>query len=386
MQLSKLLSLVLLGASAAAAQQQQPTGDGSDQPTGNSSATIIELLTSPNNFLGVSKFVDLVQSDDGYKPVVDLLSQPGNYTCLVPNDRVMNKLLKVWKAYSKAKGLNATTYPPANLTIENLTLADVVSYHVLNDKVQLANMSNYVNVAHSILNTSNADHLGTGLPVLIENNATWSQFNNQTWLQSYGQYLEYEVGNGNDDADVVYKDLEASNGYVNVISSVLIPPMKPSVVLEETDDVEDIADLLAQYPDIAAHLDSMNNFTFFAPNDRALKGVNFRNMDNDTIKETILNHFVQGVYYTTNFTALGTSNNGRFNLTTLNNGTLPVFVNGSTITLNNTARVVEPNIFFNNGVMHVINKKLNATSSSSSNSTNASSSVVSTASATNTNA
>ncbi|CEP09345.1 hypothetical protein [Parasitella parasitica] len=375
MQLSKLLSLVLLGVTTAAAQQQQQT------PTGNSSATIVELLTAPNNSLGVSKFVGLVQSDDGYKPVVDLLSQPGNYTCLVPNDRVMNKLLKVWKAYAKANGLNATSYPPANLTIENLTLADVVSYHVLNDKVQLANMSNYVNIAHSILNSSNVDHLGTGLPVLIENNATWGQFNNQTWLQSNGQYLEYEVGNGNDDADVVYKDLEASNGFVNVISSVLIPPMRPSLVIEETDDVEDLADLLVQYPDIAAHLDNMNNFTFFAPTDRALKGVNFQNMDNDTIKETVLNHFVQGVYYTTNFTANATSGNGTFNLTTLNNGTLPISVNGSTIIVNNTARVVEPNIFFNNGVMHVINKKLNATNpsgSSSSNSTNTSSSVVST--------
>lgn len=212
MQLSKLLSLVVLGASAAAAQQQQ-------QPTGNSSATIVELLTAPNNTLGVSKFVSLLQSDPGYQPAINLLSQPGNYTCFIPNDRVISKLLMVWKAYARAHNLNDTAYPPANLTIQNLTLADVVSYHVLNDKVQLANMSNYVNVAHSILNDTKVDLLGTGLPVLIENNATWNEFNNQTWLQENGQYLEYEVGNGVDDADVRYHDLEASNGYVNVISS-----------------------------------------------------------------------------------------------------------------------------------------------------------------------
>lgn len=214
MQLGKLLSLVLLGASAAAAQQQQQ-----DPPTGNSSATLVELLTAPNNTLGVSKFVDFIQSDSGYKPVVDLLSQPGNYTCFIPNNRVMNKLILLWRAYAESHNLNATGYPPANLTVQNLTLADVVSYHVLDDKVQLANMSNYVNVAHSILNKTDVDLLGTGLPVLIENNATWKQFNNQTWLQANSQYLEYEVGNGNDEADVRYHDLEASNGYANVITS-----------------------------------------------------------------------------------------------------------------------------------------------------------------------
>ncbi|KAF1807473.1 FAS1 domain-containing protein [Mucor lusitanicus] len=355
MQLSKLLSLVVLGASAAVAQQQQ------QQPTGNSSATIVELLTAPNNTLGVSKFVSLLQSDPGYQPAINLLSQPGNYTCFVPNDRVISKLLMVWRAYARAHNLNATTYPPANLTIQNLTLADVVSYHVLNDKVQLANMSNYVNVAHSILNDSKVDLLGTGLPVLIENNATWNEFNNQTWLQANGQYLQYEVGNGNDNADVRYHDLEASNGYVNVISSVLIPPMSPSVVIDQVDDVESIALLLKTHPELAATLDGMKNFTFFAPDDRALKGVNFRKMDNATIKNIIMNHLVEGVYYSTNITEAAASTNGRFNLTTLNNGTLPVFVNGSSVTLNDTARVVEPNIFFNNGVMHVINKLLNGT-------------------------
>jgi uncharacterized surface protein with fasciclin (FAS1) repeats len=213
MQLSKLLSLVLLGVSAVAAQEQQQT------PTGNKSATLVELLTAPNNTLGVSKFVDLIQSDSGYKPVVDLLSQPGNYTCFIPNNRIMNKILLLWGVYAKSHNLNATGYPPANLTIQNLTLADLVSYHVLDDKVKLANMSNYINVAHSILNKTDVDLLGTGLPVLIENNATWKQFNNQSWLKANSQYLQYEVGNGNDEADVRYHDLEASNGYANVITS-----------------------------------------------------------------------------------------------------------------------------------------------------------------------
>lgn len=140
--------------------------------------------------------------------------------------------------------------------------------------------------------------------------------------------------------------------------------MSPSVVIQEADDVEDIADLLKAHPELAATLDGLKNFTFFAPDDRALKGVNFKNMDNATIKNIVMNHLVEGVYYSTNLTENAASTNGRFNLTTLNNGTLPIFVNGSSVTLNNTARVVEPNIFFNNGVMHVINKLLNGTSTS----------------------
>jgi uncharacterized surface protein with fasciclin (FAS1) repeats len=214
MQLTKLVSLVLAGISAASAQSSSQAA-----PTGNSSATIYELLTAPNNALNVNKFTGLLASDSGYQSIIDVLNQPGNLTCFIPNNAIMTKLQFVYKAYCMRRGLEAGEYPPANFTISNLTAIDVVSYHCANESFQLNQLPATINVFHSLLNKTDVDLLGTGLPLLIENNATYSEFTNQTWLDANRDYLEFEVGNGESDTDVQYKDLEASNGWVNIIDS-----------------------------------------------------------------------------------------------------------------------------------------------------------------------
>lgn len=210
MQLGKYLALAALTASMAASAQQ----------TDASSGTLFDLLTAPNNTLGVSKFVGLVSSDTGYQPVIDLLKSDGNYTVFAPNDRILSRMVPVWKAYARAHHLNYSgDYPPANFSFNNLTVLDIITYHVVGDKVRLADLTSNTNIVHSLLNKTDVDLLGTGLPILIESNATAAQLANQTWVGANGNYLEYEVGNGVDDADVKKKDLSASNGYLNVIDS-----------------------------------------------------------------------------------------------------------------------------------------------------------------------
>lgn len=216
MQIGKYLSLVLLGATAVAAQAQNQT------QTDNNS-TIYDLLSAPNNNLNASRFIGLVNSDKGYQPIVNLLKNPGNLTCFVPSDGVLNKVLMVWKAYAKQHKINMTgDYPPANMSYNNYTVSDLITYHIVGDRVNLTNLTEHnisTSVVHSILNNSKVDHLGTGLPILIGNNASYAEFHNQTWMQANGSYLEYEVGNGHDDTDVDIKDVNATNGLVNIISS-----------------------------------------------------------------------------------------------------------------------------------------------------------------------
>jgi uncharacterized surface protein with fasciclin (FAS1) repeats len=103
-------------------------------------------------------------------------------------------------------------------------------------------------------------------------------------------------------------------------------------------------------------------FTLFAPDDKALRDIDFKNLSNDTIKAFLLDHIVPGVYYSTNITAETAASKNNFTLTSISGISLPVFVNGTRITLNDTAHVIDSNVFFNNGVMHVINKILNGTS------------------------
>lgn len=87
-------------------------------------------------------------------------------------------------------------------------------------------------------------------------------------------------------------------------------------------------------------------------------------MNNDTIQALIMNHLVPGVYFTPNITANALTNQGNTNFTSFSNVTFPAYFNSTSgnITLNDTTHIVQPNIFFNNGVMHVIDSIINSTS------------------------
>lgn len=233
MHIGKYLTLALVSATAIAAQSNRTTTQGRNgtttqgrngTTTGNANSTIYELLTAPNNHLNTSKFVSLVTSDSGYKPIIDLLQQPGNLTAFVPNDKILTKILGVWKTYARTHKLNSTgEYPPANMSFNNITISDLLSYHVVGERVNLTNLTDSnisLSVVHSLANQSNVAFFnGSGLPLLIENNATWEQFHNQTWMNANSSYLQYEIGNGLNETEVLIKDINATNGLLNVIAS-----------------------------------------------------------------------------------------------------------------------------------------------------------------------
>ncbi|KAG1138277.1 hypothetical protein G6F37_010759 [Rhizopus arrhizus] len=343
--------------------------DGSVGNGTTSNATIFELLSSNTSTYNSSRFISLLNSDSGYQPIIQLLSEPtSNLTAFIPNDAVLNRVFNDFREYNQDQGINSTSeYPPANWTYHNMSVLDLLQYHVVNESFLLTNLTtSNVSVVHSMLNNSAVNHfVNSSLPILIQANTTYENATNQTWLDINAKYLKFNVGNGVNSSTVLLKDLNATNGHFNIINSVLIPPLEPSIVIPYVRNASYLPRLLRNYPFLNTTLNNGTNFTVFAPINRAVDRLDTNSLDNGTFDQLLYSHIVYGVYFSTNFTQNATNNIGQFNLTTYNNnGTLPVSVNGSLIQLNGTAKVVRSNIFFNNGVMHLIDRVLNVTSNS----------------------
>ncbi|KAG1469675.1 hypothetical protein G6F56_003119 [Rhizopus delemar] len=365
MQIFKYLAIVLFGAFTVFAQDDGTSSD----DTSSSNATIFELLSTNSSAYNSSDFVNLLNSDNGYQPIIQLLSEPtNNLTAFIPDDNVLSKIVTAYKKYNDDHHINTTTeYPPANWSYYNVSVLDVLQYHVVNESFLLTNLTTgNVSIAYSLLNNSNVNHLiNSSLPILIQSNVTYENATNQTWLQDNADYLKFNVGNGVNFSTVALKDLNATNGHFNIIKSVLIPPLEPSIVIPHVRNVTYLARLLHEYPMLNSTLNNATNFTIFAPTNEAFEDFDIQSYSNDTLRQLAYSHVIQGVYYSTNFTNV-TENIRELNVTTFNNNnTLPVSVNGSLIQLNGTAKVVRSNIFFNNGVMHIIDRPLNITTGSS---------------------
>ncbi|CEI87611.1 hypothetical protein RMCBS344292_02021 [Rhizopus microsporus] len=331
MKVIQYLAIALLAALAVFAQ---------NETTPN--ATIFELLSTNNRTLRTARFIDLLNSDAGYSPVIDLLSDStANLTVFVPNDNTLNMISRAYRSYNQAHNINSTSeYPPANWSYHNVTVLDVLQYHVVNESFLLTNLTTgNVTVAFSMLSNSSINHyINSTLPLIIQPNATYENATNQTWLDTNAKYLRFHV--------------------------VLTPPLEPSVVIPEVRSVSYLARALHRYPMLNETLNNATNFTIFAPDLRSFQLSQAEGMNNDTLRQLALSHIVYGLYFTTNFTQNATINNGEFNLTTFNNNaTLPASVNAtsSQITLNGTAKVIRSNILFNNGIMHIIDRPLNIT-------------------------
>ncbi|KAG1057803.1 hypothetical protein G6F43_000370 [Rhizopus delemar] len=356
MQIINYLIIALFGVYAVLAQGRNGTN-----------ATIFELLTSKNATYKTSSFINLLNSDNGYKPIIQLLSErTRNLTVFVPDDAALGKIFDDYRKYNSVhRSKTKRRYPPANWTYHNLSMLNILQYHMVNNSFLLSNLKKgNVSVVYSLLNDRRVNRLpNLSLPLLIQANTTFENANNQNWLAKNAKHLKFNVGNGVDSSIVVLKDLKAKNGYFNIINSVLIPPSKPSIVIPKVKEVSYLVPLLRKYPKLTSALNGATNFTIFAPTNEAFKRLNIHRMTYNRLQRLALSHVVHGVYYSTNFTQNVNSTNGRWNLTTFNNNSkLSVsVVNGSLIYLNNTAKIVRSNIFFNNGVMHIIDRALNIT-------------------------
>jgi uncharacterized surface protein with fasciclin (FAS1) repeats len=204
----QLLGLVALAALASAQQTNSTTSSGN--------STIYELLQKNAKSYQTTKFDSLLKSDPGYQPVIDLLSNPGNYTVFVPNDKAIDSFFKDYKSQAP-KGTNTSALPKADATFNNVTIADILTYHVVNGSFNLSELNQTVNIFETGLNNETVYKLNGSAPLIVPTDVNCKTFFNPQWHQKNNVSIQWEVGNGDEDADIKKKDVKASNGNLNVI-------------------------------------------------------------------------------------------------------------------------------------------------------------------------
>ncbi|KAL0093798.1 FAS1 domain-containing protein [Phycomyces blakesleeanus] len=347
--LGKVVTAMALGATVVTAQL--------------SNSSIFSILNT-SQLSPSYKFAQYLQSSPDFQPVVDLLSQPGNLTVFIPSDEALDQAIQLANSTNSNSTTGHNTTSGAHnstKTDQNFTLIELIKYHIVNNTFDLSEIpvqDNLTYVANSMVTNETVNKFENGLPLVIDSNTTI--INNTLWnttSSSSTTPIGYRVGNGEVTANVLLRDIIASNGRLNIIDKVLVPPVSPTNVIDNVTSTSDFKKLFLQYPQIAAQLNSTNNFTLFAPTDKALNGFDYKKYDNQTLMNLMQTHVLEGLYYTTNFTE-ATSGNGTAQVSAMNGAQFPVTVsnNGSVITLNNTAHIVKSNVLFNNGVMHLIDQ------------------------------
>jgi transforming growth factor-beta-induced protein len=280
-------------------------------PALGQSNTIVEIAA------GDDRFETLVAAVTA-AGLVDTLSGEGPFTVFAPTDDAFAKL-------------------PAG-TVEGLlndipALTNILLYHVSPGEFMAADV-----VA--------LDEIGTvqGSPISIE-------------VTDAGVVL-----NGN--ANVIITDIQASNGVIHVIDTVLLPPSGEAQAPELTNSITDIAVANGSFTTLVAALgaagldgvlDSEGAYTVFAPTDAAFAALPAGTVDallNDipALTDILLYHVVAGVVPAADVVTLD-------NADTLNGA--PIFINAADgVVLNGSVNVVTTDIQADNGIIHVIDAVL----------------------------
>ena len=264
---------------------------------------IVDIAVEDGRF---NTLVAAVQAAD----LVDTLKSEGPFTVFAPTDDAFNKL-------------------PAG-TVEGLlndipTLTNILLYHVVPGKV----------MAEDVVNLSSA-------------------------TTASGEAVTISVMDGKvmiNDAQVIITDIEASNGVIHVVDTVILPP-------EEMKDIVDIAvedgrfnTLVAavQAADLVDTLKSEGPFTVFAPTDDAFNKLPAGTVEallNDipTLTNILLYHVVPGKVMAADVVGLTSAD-------TVLGQSVDISVMDGKVMINDS-QVVITDIEASNGVIHVIDAVL----------------------------
>jgi uncharacterized surface protein with fasciclin (FAS1) repeats len=179
-----------------------------------------------------------------------------------------------------------------------------------------------------------------------------------------GRSLGIKVSNGSvfvDGAQVTTPDVEASNGVIHVIDSVLIPqeamPAAPKTIVQTAvaaGSFKTLASLLKK-AGLVGTLQGKGPFTVFAPTDAAFAKVPKATLaalgkDKAKLRSVLLYHVVKGNVPAAKVVKLRSAK-------TLNGKAVSVRVNGGNVLVGG-ARVTTADVKASNGVIHVVNKVL----------------------------
>ncbi len=251
--------------------------------------------------------------------LVDTLKGTGPFTVFAPTDDAFAKL---------PAGTLDTLLKPENMD----QLKSILLYHVVPGKVMAAQV---------VTLTSTDTLLGTPITITVTDGKV---------------YL-------NDTVQVTMTDVEASNGVIHVIDSVLIPPApEPELV-----DIVDTAVADGRFTTLAAALtaadlvDTLKGegpFTVFAPTDAAFAKLPAGTVDTllepanlEQLKSILLYHVVAGKVMADTVVTLTSAD-------TVNGAPVTINVTDGKVFLNDTAEVILTDVEASNGVIHVIDTVL----------------------------
>jgi len=162
------------------------------------------------------------------------------------------------------------------------------------------------------------------------------------------------------DATVATADVEASNGVIHVIDSVLLPPAadeEPTKnIVETAQSVDDLSTLVQAViaADLVETLSGDGPFTVFAPTNEAFAALPEGTLD-DLLKPENKDQLVKILTYHVVSGTVLSSDLADGDVPTLEGDTVKVMVDPITI---NGAGVVTPDVLATNGVVHVIDQVL----------------------------
>ena len=310
--LSVLLVAIIALAACAPQATPMPTAEPTVEPTAIPEPMLSDIVDTA---VADGRFTTLAAAL-GAADLVDTLKGEGPFTVFAPTDDAFAKL---------PEGTVETLLLPENLE----QLKSNLLYHVVSGKV----------MAEDVVTLTSADTV-LGEPVTIK-------------VDMGKVYL-------NDTVEVIITDVEASNGVIHVIDSVLLPPAKLS-------DIVDTAVADGRFTTLAAALgaadlvDTLKGegpFTVFAPTDDA-----FAKLPEGTVatlllpenleqlKSILLYHVVSGKVMAADVVTLTSAD-------TVLGEAVTIKVEDGKVYLNDTVQVIITDVEASNGVIHVIDAVL----------------------------
>lgn len=247
--------------------------------------------------------------------LVDTLNEDGPFTVFAPTDEAFADL---------PEGTVESLLEPANID----ALTDILLYHVVDGSV----------MAEQVITLQSAETIqGAEVTVTVDNGDVFIN-----------------------DAQVVITDIEADNGIIHVIDTVLLPPPDLSPIAQTLTDDGRFSTLLAaaSAAGLAGALTDGGPFTIFAPTDAAFADLPPGTVESllepeniDTLTSILQYHLVDGAVESG--TVVGVDS-----VTTVQGEEVTVEVVGGEVVLNGSATVIEVDIQSENGVIHVIDTVL----------------------------
>jgi uncharacterized surface protein with fasciclin (FAS1) repeats len=282
--------LVLTFGVFAEAQQEEPLVEESEP-------TIVEVAQEDGRF---TTLVTALEAAD----LAETLQGEGPFTVFAPTDDAFAAL--------------------PDGTVEALlddvpTLTDILLYHVVEGQVP----------SSAVVDLSSAETL-LGQPVVV-NTSDGVQINN---------------------AEVIIPDIEASNGVIHVVDSVLMPPENDLVETAMEAGSFDTLVTAVQEAGLVETLQGDGPFTVFAPTDEAFAALPDGTLDSllenpDQLAEVLTYHVVPGRVFSGDVVNVDTA-------PTVQGSGIDVSVDMGSVMLNESASVIQTDILATNGVVHVI--------------------------------